>query len=144
MKEFTATQKNRENMYVKGNALSGYGIYASKNIEAGEIIFASEEKPHRLVTKKYVEQNWNDEERENFRRYAWPVSSEVFVLWDNAPAEWAPQNHSCNPNTGYSGIKCNCLKDIATGEELTSIIPLFLMMKWKALFAIAVRKIAKN
>ncbi|MEO8763833.1 MAG: SET domain-containing protein-lysine N-methyltransferase [Ginsengibacter sp.] len=112
------TEKQKK-FTVKGNALAGYGIYASTNIDTGEIIFASEEKPHRLVTKKYVEQNWNDEERENFRRYAWPVSSEVFVLWDNSPAEWAPQNHSCNPNTGYSGLNVMALRDINAQEELT-------------------------
>jgi len=112
--------KEKQRKYnVKGDALSGYGIYASQDLEAGEMIFASEEKPHRLVTKKYVEQNWNDEERESFRRYAWPVSSEVFVLWDNAPAEWAPQNHSCNPNTGYTGLNVIALRDINAEEELT-------------------------
>jgi D-alanine-D-alanine ligase len=104
---------------VKGNALSGYGIYAAKNIQPGEIIFASEEKPHRLVTKKYVEQNWTDEEREYFRKYAWPVSSEVYILWDNSPAEWAPQNHSCDPNTEYAGLNVIALKPIHAEEELT-------------------------
>ncbi len=104
---------------VKGNALSGYGIYATKNLQPGEIIFLSEERPHRLVTKKYVEQNWNEEDRENFRRYAWPVSSEVYVLWDNAPAEWSPQNHSCEPNTAYSGLNVVAIKSIAADEELT-------------------------
>jgi D-alanine-D-alanine ligase-like ATP-grasp enzyme len=112
-------QVKQKKYNVKGNALSGYGIYAIRNMEPGEIIFSGEEKPHRLVTKKYVEQNWNDDERENFRRYAWPVSSEIFVLWDNAPAEWAPQNHSCNPNTGYSGLNVLALRDINAGEELT-------------------------
>ena len=112
--------KEKQRKYnVKGNSLSGYGIYASGNIEAGVVIFSGEEKPHRLVTRKYVEQNWNDEERENFRRYAWPVSSEVFVLWDNAPGEWAPQNHSCNPNTGYAGLNVIALRDIEPQEELT-------------------------
>ncbi len=112
--------KEKQKKYnVKGNALSGYGIYASANIDAGEIVFASEEKPHRLVTKKYVEQNWNEDERENFRRYAWPVSSEVFVLWDHAPEHWAPQNHSCDPNTGYIGLNVVALKNIQSGDELT-------------------------
>ena len=43
----------------------------------------------------------------------------MFVLWDNAPAEWAPQNHSCNPNTGYAGLNVVALKDITADEELT-------------------------
>jgi len=104
---------------VKGNALSGYGIYATKNLEPGEIIFASEEKPHRLVTKKFVEKNWAEDERENFRRYAWPISSEVYIIWDNAPSEWSPQNHSCNPNTEYAGLNVIATKYIPAGEELT-------------------------
>jgi len=112
-------QQKQKKYTVKCNALSGYGIYAAKNMAPGEIIFASEEKPHRLVTKKYVQQNWSDEERENFRRYAWPVSSEVYVLWDNSPAEWSPQNHSCNPNTKYEGLNVIAVKSIAKGEELT-------------------------
>ena len=104
---------------VKGNALSGYGIYASKNLEPGEVIFTGEEKPHRLVTKKFVDKTWNDDERENFRRYAWPVSSEVYIIWDSAPSEWSPQNHSCNANTEYSGLNVIATKYIPAGEELT-------------------------
>ncbi|HVZ95610.1 MAG TPA: SET domain-containing protein-lysine N-methyltransferase [Chitinophagaceae bacterium] len=104
---------------VKGNSLSGYGIYATKNLEPGEIIFATEEKPHRLVTKKFVEKNWDEEERENFRRYAWPVSSEVYIIWDKSPSEWSPQNHSCDPNTEYSGLNVVATKYIPAGEELT-------------------------
>ena len=111
--------RNQKKYMVKGDALSGYGIYAVKNINEGEIIFASEEKPHRLVTKKYVEQNWNADELNSFKKYAWPVSSEVYILWDNAPAEWSPQNHSCNPNTEYAGLNVVAIKNIASGEELT-------------------------
>jgi D-alanine-D-alanine ligase-like ATP-grasp enzyme len=104
---------------VKGDSLSGYGIYAAKDIVPGEIIFVSEGKPHRLVTKKYVEQSWSAEDLQNFRKYAWPVSSEVYILWDNAPAEWSPQNHSCNPNTEYSGLNVVAMKHISAGDELT-------------------------
>jgi len=104
---------------VKGNSLSGYGIYASRNLEPGEVIFAAEERPHRLVTRKFVERNWGDREKENFRRYAWPVSSEVYIIWDSAPSEWSPQNHSCDPNTAYSGLNVVATKYIPSGEELT-------------------------
>ncbi len=104
---------------VKGNALSGYGIYAARDLQPGQIIFACEEKPHRLVTKEYVERNWNENEQESFRKYAWPVSSEVYILWDHAPSEWAPQNHSCCPNTEYSGLNVIAIKPIQENEELT-------------------------
>lgn len=111
--------KKQKKYVVKGDALSGYGIYASKGLKPGEIVFFGEEKPHRLVTKKFVEENWSKYELQSFRKYAWPVSNEVYILWDEAPAEWAPQNHSCNPNTTYSGLNVVAIKPIQTGEELT-------------------------
>lgn len=55
----------------------------------------------------------------HFRRYAYPVSNELFILWDEDPSEWAPQNHSCNPNTGFDGLNVIALRDINQEEELT-------------------------
>ena len=115
----TRFQEKQKKFALKGNALSGYGIYAVHNIKAGEIVFSGEEKPHRLVTKSFVNQNWTEEEKDSFRKYAWPVSDEVYILWDNAPSEWAPQNHSCEPNTEYVGLHVVALKDISVNEELT-------------------------
>ncbi|MEP6583961.1 MAG: SET domain-containing protein-lysine N-methyltransferase [Ginsengibacter sp.] len=118
--EGISRHKQKQKKFVmKGNALSGYGIYAKQDLKENEIIFASEEKAHRLITKKYVEQNWKPEEIENFRRYAWPVSDEVYILWDTKPSEWAPQNHSCDPNTQYSGLNVIAKKEIRQGDELT-------------------------
>lgn len=104
---------------VKRNAIAGYGIYANTNIKVGEIIFKGEEKAQRIVTKKYIEENWNEKEQEDFARYAYPISNEVFILWSDNPADWAPQNHSCNANTGYVGLNVIALRSIAKNEELT-------------------------
>jgi D-alanine-D-alanine ligase len=104
---------------MRGNSISGYGIYATKKIEEGEIIFKGEEMSQRIVTKSYVEKNWNSKEKENFRRYAYPISEEVFLLWDENPKNWAPQNHSCNANTQYVGLNVVAKKVIETGSELT-------------------------
>ncbi len=104
---------------VKGNSINGYGICATCAIGVGEIIFSGEEKPQRIVTKKYIQENWNVEEQETFRRYAYPISNQVFILWDNDPKEWAPQNHSCEPNTAYKGLNVIAIKPIQMGEELT-------------------------
>ncbi len=104
---------------VKGNALSGYGIYASRNISRNEIIFFGEEKPHRLVTKKYVEENWSPAGLQDFSKYAWPVSDQVYILWDRKPEDWAPQNHSCDPNTRYEGLNVIANANIKNGDELT-------------------------
>ncbi|HUZ60423.1 MAG TPA: SET domain-containing protein-lysine N-methyltransferase [Hanamia sp.] len=112
-------QKKQKKYFLKGNAISGYGIYANKNISKDEIIFQNEGKPHRLITKKYVDKNWNAEEINVFRKYAWPVGNDVYVLWDEDPTGWAPQNHSCEPNTEYVGLNVIAYKNIKKGEELT-------------------------
>ncbi len=112
-------QRKQKKYAIKGNTLAGYGIYATQPISANEVIFKGEEKAQRIVTKKYVEEKWNEEEKENFRRYAYPISSEVYILWDENPSEWAPQNHSCNANTAYNGLNVIALRNIEQGEELT-------------------------
>lgn len=120
IKEGIARHQRKKKPYaIKGNAIAGFGIYAERDIKEREIIFTGEEKAHRIVTKRYVETNWNDEQKLNFRRYAYALSEEVFVLWDDDPSKWAPQNHSCNANTGLDGLNVIALRKIAKGEELT-------------------------
>ncbi len=118
--EGIARHRRRQKKYImKGNAIAGFGIYASTNIIAGDVLFKGEEKPQRIVTRSHVEQHWNEAEKKLFRHYAYPISSEVYILWDNNPSEWAPQNHSCDPNTAYHGLNVVALRDIPQGEELT-------------------------
>ncbi len=112
-------QQKQKKYFLKGNSLSGYGIYAVENIHAGDIVFHGEETPHRLVSKKLVEDTWDREEIQNFKKYAWPLSVDVYVLWDENPLEWAPQNHSCDPNTRFEGLNVIAVKQIKKGEELT-------------------------
>jgi D-alanine-D-alanine ligase len=109
----------QKNYIMKGNAIAGYGIYATRDLPAKALIFKGEEMPQRIVTRRYVERYWNVKEKETFRKYAYPLSKEVFLLWDNNPANWAPQNHSCDPNTAYEGLNVVALRDIKQGEELT-------------------------
>jgi len=66
-----------------------------------------------------VERTWSQGDKEVFYRYAYPLGKEVYAFWDSDPAEWAPQNHSCDPNTGFSGLDVVALRDINIGEELT-------------------------
>lgn len=119
-------QRKMKPYVMKGNSIAGFGIYASRSIHVGEIIFEGEGKAQRLVTKRHVEINWNEEEKYHFRRYAYPVSEELFILWDDDPSEWAPQNHSCNPNTTFDGLNVIALRNINKGEELTLDYALFL------------------
>ncbi|MFN0082258.1 MAG: ATP-grasp domain-containing protein [Ferruginibacter sp.] len=112
--------KQKQKKYsIKGNAIAGYGIYANREIKPNEVIFCGEGMAQRIITKRFVEENWNEQDKESFARYAYPISDEVYLLWDKDPAEWAPQNHSCNANTGYNGLNVLSLRNIHAGEELT-------------------------
>lgn len=115
---FRHKQKQKK-YHIKGSPIAGYGIYANVNIERNELIFKGEELSQRIVTRRYVEQCWNVKQKETFRKYAYPLSKEVFLLWDNDPSEWAPQNHSCSPNTAFDGLNVVATRYIKAGEELT-------------------------
>lgn len=112
-------KRKQKKYFLKGNAIAGYGIYAAHDLQYEDVIFRGEEMAQRLVTLRHVEENWNDNEKEIFRRYAYPLSKEVFLLWDTNPSEWAPQNHSCDPNTAYDGLNVKAIRNIYKGEELT-------------------------
>jgi D-alanine-D-alanine ligase len=112
-------QRKVKPFVMKGNSIAGYGIYTSRDIKEGEIIFKGEGRAQRIITKRFVEKNWNEDEKLHFRRYAYAISQELFILWDDDPSEWAPQNHCCEPNTAFDGLNVVALKDIHKGEELT-------------------------
>ncbi len=112
-------QRKLKPFIMKGNSIAGYGIYANRNIRKGEIIFKGEGRAQRIITKRFVEKYWNEDEKLHFRRYAYPISDEVFILWDDDPSEWAPQNHCCTPNTEFDGLNVLAISDIFKGQELT-------------------------
>jgi D-alanine-D-alanine ligase-like ATP-grasp enzyme len=125
--EGIARHRRKQRKYImKGNSIAGYGIFASIDIAENDIIFTGEEKAQRLVTKKHVATNWNTAEKNNFTHYAYPISNEVYILWDENAANWAPQNHSCNANTVYNGLNVVATKNISAGEELTLDYAIFL------------------
>lgn len=125
--EGISRHRRKQKKYVmKGNAIAGFGIYAKDNIDKNELVFKGEEKAQRIATKSYITNNWNEKESDNFKKYAYPISEEVFILWDENPGEWAPQNHSCNANTAYQGLNVYAARDIKKGEELTLDYALFL------------------
>jgi len=118
--EGIARHEMRQKKYrLKGHAINGYGIVATRAIKKDEIVFQIEGSPQRIITKRYVEKNWTPEQQHEFKHYAYPVSDEVYILWDHKPENWAPQNHSCNPNTQYDGLNLVALRDIKADEELT-------------------------
>ncbi len=118
--EGMARYRRKQRPYLlKGNATSGYGIFANRALLPGDVISRGETRTHRLVTRDFVMANWTEDQQELFRRYAWPVSNEVYAIWDEDPLQWAPQNHSCEPNTGFNGLNVVALAPIAVGAELT-------------------------
>jgi len=120
MIEGLARYQSKQKLYtVKGNAISGYGIYAKYDLPTGTLLFKGEEKAQRIVTKKYVDANWNEQEKLNFRRYAYPISQDVYILWDAQPEAWAPQNHSCEANCSYTGLNVYTTQPVQKGAELT-------------------------
>jgi D-alanine-D-alanine ligase len=104
---------------VRGNAVAGYGIFATTGLAAGELVFRGEGRAHRIVTARHVKATWSADDQLTFRRYSYPLSGEVFAIWDNDPEAWAPQNHSCEANTAFDGLNIVALRAIRTGEELT-------------------------
>ncbi len=120
MDEGIARYKRKQKCYIiKGNATAGFGIYATRNIEKEEVVFAGEGKAQRIATRNFVHKNWNEADKKFFDAYAYPIGNEAFILWDENPAEWAPQNHSCNANTVFNGLIVITLRSITIGEELT-------------------------
>ncbi|MFC0776325.1 SET domain-containing protein-lysine N-methyltransferase [Terrimonas alba] len=120
IEEGIARHRRKKKPYaMKGNSIAGFGIYATRNIRKGDVIFTGEEKAQRIVTRRFVEKNWDKEQQLHFRRYAYALSEEVFVLWDEDPSEWAPQNHSCDANTRLDGLNVIALRNISRNEELT-------------------------
>jgi D-alanine-D-alanine ligase-like ATP-grasp enzyme len=120
IKEGIARHRMNQKKYtVKGNSTDGFGIFANQHIIANELIFNLEEQPQRIATLSHIEKNWNIKEKEIFAKYAYPISNEVFLLWNDNPQGWAPQNHSCNANTAYQGLNVIATRSINIGEELT-------------------------
>ena len=116
-----ARHRRRQRLFVRGaNGIAGFGIYATVDLKRGDIVFRGEERAARLATSPVIfPESWPADQVEVFRRYATAVGNGVFMLWDEDPREWAPQNHSCHPNTALCGLNLIALRDIRRSEELT-------------------------
>lgn len=106
------------------DAQRGFHLRAVRRIKAGFVVFADEGRPFRLCTKPFVEKNWREDQKEQFRAGAWPIGSEghYYALWDHSPAFWRVFNHSCEPNMAFGSDKSLnvvTLRDVEVDEELT-------------------------
>jgi D-alanine-D-alanine ligase len=96
-----------------------YGTFAARPLAEGERVMVFEEQPHQLVTRSFVERNWDERHREWFRRYAWPLSDDVWVTWSDDPEQWRPINHSCEPSAWLDGLDVVARRALGAGEEIT-------------------------
>ena len=112
-------ERRRRPWEVQFDRVGGFGMFATSAIRAGEVVERYEERAHVLASRGHVERQWRGLRRRWFEQYAWPLSSEVHVLWSDNPDDWRPINHSCDPNTWLEGLDLVARRDIAAGDELT-------------------------
>ena len=117
--EGLARHARRQLPYAVKPSGDGFAMFAARDLPGGSVVFEGEGRPQRIVTRSHVDRTWSAADRDVFYRYAYPLSPEVFVLWDTEPTGWAPQNHSCDPNTEFVGLNLVARRDIRGGEELT-------------------------
>jgi D-alanine-D-alanine ligase len=117
--EGLARHARRQLAYAVRPCGGGFAMVAARDLPQGAVVFEGEGKAQRIVTRSHVDRTWPRADREVFYRYAYPISPDVFVLWDTEPTGWAPQNHSCEPNTAFVGLNLVAQRDIRVGEELT-------------------------
>jgi D-alanine-D-alanine ligase len=96
----------------------GFAVYATRDIPEGELIMKFEGTAHNLVSRSHVDTEWDEPAKDWFRRYAWPLTDEVWVTWSEDPDEWRPINHSCDPNAWLSGLDLVARRTIEAGEEI--------------------------
>lgn len=101
------------------NGGEGYGVFALRDFAPGEKVIGFEEERHVLVSRSRVDATWDDQRIDWFRRYAWPISDEVWVTWDEDPESWRPINHSCEPSAWLDGLDVAARTAIAAGEAIT-------------------------
>lgn len=96
-----------------------YVIVTRTPVREGETLIRFQERPHTLVSRSHVERTWSEREREWFRRYAWPLTDEIWVTWDPDPEDWKPSQHSCDPTAWLDGLDVVARRDLPAGTEVT-------------------------
>ena len=110
--EGIARDRRKKKPYaMKGNSIAGFGIYATRNIRKGDIVFCGRGKSPASchqgdLSKKIGLKNKNLISAGMHM----PSAKKSLCLWDEDPSEWAPQNHSCDANTGLDGLNVVALR----------------------------------
>jgi len=116
---FSRKKKEEKNYIVQLSPNLGNCLIASKDLKEGELIYQMEEMPQRLVSLSRVNSTWTPRFKQFFKDFCWPISDEVWGMWDLEPELWKPINHSCDPNAWVVGLDLCARKPIQKGTEIT-------------------------
>lgn len=116
---FLRQRRNTRLWNIRFDTERGYEMIATQEIPASYLIMRGEEQAHHLVSRRHVEQTWDSLQQRWFRQYAWPLTEDLFVVWDPDPEAWAPINHSCDPNAWVKGLDLIARRFISAGEAIT-------------------------
>ncbi len=111
--------RHRRGWEVRSTPGGDYGLFATRAFQPGERVVAFEATPHVLVTRSHVERAWREPWLGWFRRYAWPLTDEVYVTWDRDPERWKPVNHACEPTAWLEGLDVVARFPLERGDEIT-------------------------
>ncbi len=111
--------RNQTKWAVRFDLREGFGTYALKPVSAGETILSFEGHPQTLVSKSFIRKNWSQEDQELFFRHAYPLTDEIYVMWEKDSSQWKPLNHACDPNAWFEGLNVVARRDILPGEQIT-------------------------
>jgi D-alanine-D-alanine ligase-like ATP-grasp enzyme len=112
-------QRRQKKWKVRFDGETDYGIYATVDIEAEDVVVPYEGHVHYLVSKSHVDKTWDDHHRKWFARYAYPFTDEIWGMWSDEPEKWMPINHSCDPNAWLEGLDLVARRRIRKGEQIT-------------------------
>jgi hypothetical protein len=104
---------------VRFDLREGFGTFTTLPVANGETLISFEGQPHTLVSKTFVKKNWSEENQELFFRHAYPITDEIYVMWEKDSSHWKPLNHACDPNAWFDGLNVIARRDIQPGEQIT-------------------------
>jgi D-alanine-D-alanine ligase len=116
---FARRARRRRTWQVLPRPAGDYGTFAARHLAEGERVIVFEEQAHHLVSRSFVERNWDERHRDWLGRYAWPLTDEVWVTWSEDPEHWRPINHSCDPSAWLEGLDVVARRPLRAGEEIT-------------------------
>ena len=97
-----------DNIVVKKSKINGKGVFAKRDFKKGEVVLRWNPK---TISKKQF-----DELAKIDSRYLLKQEDDYFLM--QSPEKFV--NHSCDPNTKAEHGTDVALRDIETGEEITS------------------------